>query len=152
VIQTNAGAAKFTLDSCELTATGTALVLRASDATFLNTVFSGTIQVPTGATVMIADSSLSFASGVRAGISVQQGGAATMTGSTLRAADTATIVVSVDERGSFAVTDSQLTGADSGPTHSVSCQALAQIVGQLLYSCSSSCVLSRVRFIHARCM
>jgi hypothetical protein len=34
----------------------------------------------------------------------------------------------------------------------VSCQTLAQIVGQLLYSCSSSCVSSRVRFIHARCM
>jgi hypothetical protein len=29
---------------------------------------------------------------------------------------------------------------------------LAQIVGQLLYSYSSSCVSSRVRFIHARCM
>jgi hypothetical protein len=131
VIQMSEGAEGLTLDSCELTFTD-ALVLRAAKATFLSQVFRGGIEVPAGADVAIAHSSLSFAgsagvsvsgtatftggslsfaAGVGTGLTVQQGGAATATGTTFTVAEDATVAVSIKEEGHFEV-DSQLVGAD----------------------------------------
>eukprot|EP01046_Picozoa_sp_COSAG06_P021370 COSAG06_NODE_1603_length_8956_cov_6.771029_3_plen_1532_part_00 len=113
VIQMSPGALALSLDSCVLTFAA-ALVLRSATATFLNQEFSFGIEVPEGVNVAIADSSLTFAGSVSAGLTVQPGGSVTVTNTHFVAAQG--VAISLLGDGSLSVESSQVTHAGGSPT------------------------------------
>eukprot|EP01051_Picozoa_sp_SAG22_P000775 SAG22_NODE_24_length_30194_cov_6.086327_8_plen_525_part_00 len=113
VIRTDEGSTQLTVDECMLTTVGTALMLRAARATFINyPVFQGCIEIPADASVTITDSTLSFDATISTAVFLRSGAALTATSVMFRVVDDAAVVVSVDDGGSLTAAASQLVSAN----------------------------------------
>eukprot|EP01052_Picozoa_sp_SAG31_P015756 SAG31_NODE_1021_length_10327_cov_17.940653_2_plen_610_part_00 len=112
VIQTLPGALSLQLDSCLLAFEG---ALWASETTFKNQVFNSGLVIPTGASVNISGSSLTFAANVTQMFTIESGGTLSMDQSILttrRPSDADVYVMTIDAGGSLTVSSSQLIHAD----------------------------------------
>eukprot|EP01052_Picozoa_sp_SAG31_P025290 SAG31_NODE_2209_length_6183_cov_6.782544_3_plen_923_part_00 len=115
VIQTLPGASNLQLDNCLLAFEG-ALSLWASETTFKNQVFNSGLVIPTGASVNISGSSLTFAASVVLPCTVQSNATLSLTHTTLstqRPGDDNFQMMTIAAGGSFSVTSSQLVHGDS---------------------------------------
>eukprot|EP01052_Picozoa_sp_SAG31_P031759 SAG31_NODE_3403_length_4306_cov_3.734156_3_plen_1176_part_01 len=114
-IQTLPGALNLQLDSCLLAFEG-ALSLWASETTFKNQVFNSGLIIPTGASVNISASSLTFAAAITLPCTVQSGAALSLAHTTLstqRPGGGNVQMMTIAEGGSFSVSSSQLIHGDS---------------------------------------
>eukprot|EP01045_Picozoa_sp_COSAG04_P016474 COSAG04_NODE_1378_length_7010_cov_3.077268_4_plen_716_part_00 len=112
VIAMNPGALSLSLDSCVLTFTNP-LVLRASAVKFHHQRFyNGHLEVPSGATVHIADSTVTFAQEVEVGIHVDPSAnlTATMTEFGTEASDA--MLIKVNDGGSLRVESCRMSSAN----------------------------------------